>query len=98
MFLFVCFISGQRDLDEGVERSGGQVSSHRLRRCSRTVSRSHGALQVCDLLLVNLYYGLKRVYFASTDLCLIKMRSWLIILKIYRSMVFFRYNTTIAIN
>ena len=48
---FSLILSGERDLDEGVECSGGQVSRHRLRRCSRTVSRSHGTLQViqaCD--------------------------------------------------
>lgn len=35
---------GKRDPDEGVQRAGGSLSSHRLRRCARAISRPHGTV------------------------------------------------------
>lgn len=43
--LFLFTPAGQRDSDEGVQRAGGALSRHGVRRRTRPVSRPDGALQ-----------------------------------------------------
>lgn len=44
-FVFFCFFAGKRDPDEGVQRAGGAMSGHGVRRRARPVPRPHGAVQ-----------------------------------------------------